>query len=348
MDNIKRYKWILFLACCLLVVLIPIKITNNISAYAKILPSKEFVVIKGSNGQIITHLINNYSGIVEEIKTIQVDREDFASLNLKTKSSNISKGDTVAVFTSSHTNLIIEEAKGEIYIQEKLLDAQLSGEKSSVITEQEKIYEISKINYTNQETIFNRAAALYKSGLISVEEYDLAKNLLAKLKLDEEKEFQNLLSLKSGLKQEEISVTKGRIDILNNEKKILEDRASSYNLISPFNGFVFGSNSIDTLFSISETGSYVALIPIQFEKSSSINVNQKVTFLNLDSLNSITIQAQDSQIKLINGMKYVIYKSQFQIDKKLVNNIYECSIIGEDTTILEVIIKKINSIFKIS
>lgn len=347
MDIIKKYKWFFILLCCLAVVLIPIKIPNNISAYAKILPSKELVAIKGSNGQIITHLINNYSGIVEYVKTIQVDREDFASLSLKAKNSHVFAGDTVAVFTSSHTNLIIEQSKGEISLQEKLLDSQLSGEKSSTINEQEKIYEISKINYSDQEAIFNRAAALYKAELISVEEYDLAKNLLAKLKLDEEKEFQNLLSLKSGLKPEEISITKDKIDALKKQKNILENRISAYNLISPFDGFVFGSSSIDTLFTISEINSYVALIPIQIEKAPFLHINQEVTFINLDSLHSITIQSTDPQIRIINGKKYIVFKSQFQIDKKLFNSIYECSIIGEDRTILNILIDKINSLFKV-
>jgi len=177
MENIKKYKFLLIFMCFFGIVLIPIKISNNINAFVKILPAKELIATKGSNGQIINHLVNNFTGIVEDVKTIQVDREDFAKLKLINENSNVEKGDTVAIFNSSHTNFIIEEIKDEISEYEKLLNSQLSGEKSSIIFAQEKIYEMSKITYANQEAIFNRITSLYNSQLISVEEYDLAKNL---------------------------------------------------------------------------------------------------------------------------------------------------------------------------
>lgn len=345
MENIKKYKWILVVVCCLIVVFAPIKFPNNVSAFVKILPSKELVALKGSNGQIITHIVNNFTGIVEDVNTIQVDREDFASLKLIIKNSDVLKGDTVAVFTSSHTNFIVEETKGQISENEKLLNSQQSGEKSSIIAEQEKIYEMSKISYANQESIFNRAASLYNSKLISVEEYDLAKNLLAKLKLDEEKEYQNLLSLKSGLKAEDISITRDKINYLNNQMKILKNRVSDYNICTPFNGFVSGISSLDTLFTISEINSYVVFIPIELEKSNLVKIGQNVIFEVSNKKFNIPIQKMDSQIQLINGKKYVVYKSQLKTDEKLFSSIYNCSIVGENLTILTILINKFNSIF---
>ena len=348
MENIKRFKSLIILAFILILVFAPVKIPNNTPAYAKILPAKEFVVIKGSNGQIISHLVNNFTGIVENVKTIQVDREDFASFRLTKFYSNILKGDTIANFSSSHTNYILEEVKGELLEQEKFLESQLSGEKEAIINEQEKIHEISKINYSNQEPIFKRKADLYDNELISEEEYDLAKNYLERLKLEVEREFQKLQVLKTGVKNEDIVVTKEKISNLKNRIEILKNRVSDYNIIAPFDGTISGSNSLDTLFIISKINSYVALIPIEVGKSNSISFNLGINFQESDSLNRIKVQSQVPQIKTINGRKYVIYKSLFKTDKIFVNNIYECSIVGEETTILDILIKKINSIFKFS
>lgn len=348
MEKIKRFKSIIILVFALIIIFAPIKIPNNTQAYAKILPAKEFIVIKGSNGQIISHLVNNFSGIVENVKTIQVDREDFASFNLIISNSNVLKGDTVAIFSSSHTNFIIEEVKGAMLEQEQFLKSQLSGEKETIINEQEKIYEISKINYSNQNPISERKYDMYRNELISEEEYDLARNLLEGLKLEVEREYQKLQVLKTGVKIEDIIVTKERINNLKNQSEILADRVSDYKIIAPFDGTISGSNSLDTLFTISEINSYVALIPIEVEKSNSISINLDIQFQESDSLNKIKIQSKALQIKTINGEKYVVYKSLFKTDNIFVNNIYECSIIGEETTILDILINKIISIFRFS
>lgn len=348
MDIVKKYKWILILVCCFVIALIPIKIPNNIIAFVKILPAKELIAIKGSNGQIINHIVNNFTGIVEDVKTIQVDREDFASLKLINENLNVEKGDTVAIFTSSHTNFIIEEIKGQISEYEKLLNSQLSGEKSSIIAGQEKIYEMSKITYANQEAIFKRTVSLYNSKLISVEEYDLAKNLLVKLKLDEEKEYQNLLALKSGLKAEDISITRDKINYLKKQMEILKNRVSDYNITAPFDGVVSGISSLDTLFTISEINSYVALIPIELEKSNFIKVGQNVTFSVANHNIKINIDEVDTKIQFINGKKYVVFKSMLITDKNLFNSIYNCTIIGKESTILTILIDKFNSIFSFS
>ncbi len=345
MENVKKNIWLIILLIGLLVILLPVKIPNNTPAYAKILPAKEFVVIKGSNGQIISHLVNNYTGIVENVKTIQVDREDFASFTLTNQNSLVSKGDTIAIFSSSHTDFIIEAVKGEMLEQEQFLESQLSGEKEAIINEQEKIYEISKINYSNQKPISERKYDLYHNDLISEEDYDLAVNKLQRLKLEEEREFQKLQVLKTGVKNEDIVVTKEKISNLKKQSLILNKRISDYNIVAPFNGTISGSNSLDTLFIISKKNSYVALIPIEVEKSNSISINLGINFQDSDSLNGIKVLSQAPQIKTINGKKYIIYKSLFKTEKTFINNIYECSIIGEEITILDILINKINSMF---
>lgn len=348
MEKIKQFKYIIIIVSALILIYAPIKISNNTQAYAKILHAKEFIVIKGSNGQIISHLVNNFTGIVENVKTIQVDREDFASFNLTISNSIIFKGDTIAVFSSSHTNFIIEEVKGAMLEQEQFLISQLSGEKETIINEQEKIYEISKINFSTQRPIFERKSELYNNELISEEEFDLERNLLERFSLEVEREFQKLQILKTGVKIEDILVTKERINNLKRQCEILENRVSDYKIVAPFDGTISGSNSLDTLFILSEINSYVALIPIEIDKSNSISINLDIIFPESDSLNSIKIQSQGPQIKSINGIKYVVYKSLFKADNIFVNNIYECSIIGEETTILDILINKIISIFQLS
>lgn len=345
MEYVKKYKWLLILVCCVVIILLPIKFSNHIKTYAKIIPSEKLVAIKGSNGQIITHLINNFTGIVEDIKTIQVDREDFATFKVLNKTQKVAKNETLAIFSSSHTQYLYEEILGEILELEKLLNAQISGEKESIISEQQKIYEISKIDYLNQQKIYERKAKLFESELISQEEYDQEKNLVERLKLAQEKEQQTLITLKTGVKKEDVLVTKERIKLLKNQATILGKRIENYNIVSPFDGDIVGSSSIDTLFTISKNGDYVAIIPIEIEKLSKIQINQNVVIDELQNHYSLKIDKIDSHLKFINGKNYIIARSYITTDNKLFDRIYSCYIVTDEVTIKDLLIEKLKSIF---
>ncbi|MCF6270535.1 MAG: hypothetical protein L3J41_12545 [Melioribacteraceae bacterium] len=178
---------------------------------------------------------------MENVKTIQVDREDFASLSVNVSDSNVLKGDTIAIFSSSHTNFIIEE--------------------------------------------------------------------------------------KTGAKAEDVFLTKEKIKSLKKQKEVLEKRISDYKIVAPFDGTTFGLNSLDTLFTISKSNSYVVLIPINVDISNSIKIGQSINFPDSDSLYNIKIETRDPQSKMIIGQNYFIYKSYFQTtNKKLFSGIYECTI----------------------
>lgn len=347
MENIKKYKWLIILICLIILILIPIKVSNNINSYAKVMPLKELVAIKGSNGQIITHLINNYTGLIEEVKTIQVDREDFANFKLVNENKDVLKDEQIAIFTSSHTQYLIEEVKGELLAQEKLLDSQLSGEKESVISEQEKIFEISKMDYLNQKKIFERKSVLFKNELISQEEFDVEKNLLDIKKLKQEKELQSLISLKTGVKTEDIQVTKEKIKLLKNQTQILQNRISSYNILAPFDGEIVGSSSLDTLFTVSIKDKYAIIIPVEVEKLSKIKLGQTINFLDHSHIEGAKIQKLDTQLKFISGKNYIVCRSQLTTNQNILDIVYPCSIISEQITIRDFAIEKFRYIFNI-
>ena len=79
-----------------------------------------------------------------------------------------------------------------------------------------------------------------------------------------------------------------------------------------------------------------------------VKIGQNINLQDADSLYNVIIEMRDSQIKMINGEKYVIYKSHFQTDKKLLKGIFECTIVGDESTIFDIILDKFYSIFNFS
>ncbi len=347
MNDFIKNNWTGILVISLILLSLPIKISNEIHTFLKILPAQQFVAIKGSNGQIITHLINNVTGIVEKLETIQVDREDFASLKVNIDNPNIALGDTLATFYSSHTDLILEEMKGEILRQQKLLNSQLSGEKSSIISEQEKIYEIAKTKVINQKKIYNRKSELFNKKLISQEEFDDVKDLLNIVKLEEEKEYQKLLTFKTGSRQEDIQLTKETISNIKKQKNVIEKRINNYHIIAPFNGKILGSYSLDTLFILSDVNLYVAIIPVDIEESSEIINDNKISFIDLGKEYDIAINNMEPESKIINGKNFAIFKAEFKTDKILHNNLFECSIDREKKSLFNILKDNFINIFNL-
>jgi len=87
----------------------------------------------------------------------------------------------------------------------------------------------------------------------------------------------------------------------------------------------------------------VAVIPIEIEKASRVSIGQNVIINELEYLDSLKINKIDSQIKLINGRNYFICRVAFIPSQKVFSNIFTCSIEMEESTILNILQLKINS-----
>ncbi len=58
-------------------------------------------------------------------------------------------------------------------------------------------------------------------------------------------------------------------------------------------------------------------------------------------IDSIKIERIDPELRAINGMNYMIFKGIINTNKKLFITLYPCSIISENVTIKDLLIKKI-------
>jgi hypothetical protein len=124
-------------------------------------------------------------------------------------------------------------------------------------------------------------------------------------------------------------------------------RISDYNICSPFDGSISGSSSLDTLFTVSLKNYYSVLVPVEIEEATKIELGQKVVLEEFLGVDSIKIDKVDSELKIINGMNFRVFRGMINTDKELLNTLYPCSIVSEKVTIKDLLFTKINSIFEI-
>lgn len=313
------YKRILIRTGILIVIcaffLLPLKIPYTINAPGKILPAKEWLVIKGSDGRLMTILKDNLRGVSNNYSVSQFERGDAVQFSL---CANIASGksvsvyDTVAMLYSNEIEQQFIQLKGELEVAKASLVMNLAGEKSSVIKEEKAQLEYDRRKAEEQKKIFNRIDSLFRKDLVSQEEYDISKSKSDLYDINVSIAEAHLQSITTGVKQEEISYLNSKITSLQSQLNVLQKRFKNYILISQVNGIVNQTFSSDTLLIISDTTNYVVLSPINWEERNYLTINQEVLIKSPESslMQGATIIRRDNLIHPLNGRQFFLITSK--------------------------------------
>lgn len=267
----------------LIILILPVKIPYSISTIAKVKPAKQWLIVKGADGKLITTLLNNFNGNVENYSVTQFERGDVVQFFLHKNihaGIKVNQKDSIAFITSNLSEIEITQLKSELAAALAELKLSQSKEKESVInTEQQKL-EFAKKQFEEQQNIFNRQKALYDKQLISQEEFELAKSSLDLFRINVDIATERLSTVQTGSKAEEIEFIKTRIQGLQNQIKAVESKFQKYYLLSPINGIVQRTYSTDTLMNIEDYDEMVAFLPVNKNYLNELKVGQKVFIKN--------------------------------------------------------------------
>ena len=142
----KIIIWVAVITIIILSLILPINIKYNIYVKGKLLPNKEWIIYKGTDGRL-TSLITNYrTGMNQSYDVTLFDRGDAMrfSFNQKLHSgSRLFVNDTVAIVYSNEIERQIENLKGEIIAAKASLSLNLTGEKEAIIEQENKTLDYS-------------------------------------------------------------------------------------------------------------------------------------------------------------------------------------------------------------
>lgn len=294
----------------LLLLNLVIKPQLTIKTFCEVFPKEKWILTRGTNGQIVSSMIDYTSGHTVEYNLNQFERGEYISLKFRLKEDKdkyISKGDTIVSMTSSEVEDRLATEKGELEVAKANLKAQNTGEKESMIKEAE-----SRLNYTEekikqQEILFKRDSLLYDKELISLQEYETQKWLLDLLKVEKKTYQAQIENLSTGVKNEEVNLLKSQISSIEGRLEILKNRKNDLNIISPISGYISDIYSPDTLLAVVNESEVVLHLPVKIEDLELLKNNQSVKLSFNDSKEEYTgkVISISRQVKFINNQQVV-------------------------------------------
>jgi hypothetical protein len=280
----------------------------NIKSFSEIYPKEKWILTWGTNGQIISNMIDYSSGHTVAYNLNQFERGEFISLKfnpLDKTGKIINKGDTIISMSSSEVEERLTTAEGELEVAKANLQSKNTGEKESVIEEAKNRlgYTIEKIN--QQQVLFNRDSVLYEKGLISEQESQIK-------------------DLSTGVKTEEVDLLKSQIKSIESRLNVLNKRKNNLTIVSPITGYISDTFSPDTLLVLINDRETIIRIPIKIEdidllknrktvkigfadsdteyKGSIISISREVKFIDNQQVVFVSILIKNTDGRLMSGM----------------------------------------------
>lgn len=354
MVPIFKNKKIIILAAAvglLIFILLPIKIEYTIDSAGKVVPAREWSLIRGTDGNLITSLLNNKNGITDNYSVTQFQRGDAAKIEINNRISTgslISPNDTIVKIFSNDINKEIAELRTELNSEEAMLNVLSSMEKKEIIeTEKENVVYAGR-QLIEQQRLYERKKKLFEGNLISREEYEIAEGAVALFKINLDIAKQRLAVVESGAKPEEINMVRAKINDLRNEISILQKKMSDHIILSPVPGVVCRSFSADTLLTVQDIEELIILIPVQVKEIKELKLNQgvRVTFAGSNDKYRGTIINWERSVRTVNQKQYVVAAAAVENSSMLFPGVSaECSIFISDMLLRDYLYKEFLSIF---
>ena len=346
------YVSIVFILIILLI--LPIKITNNINSEAKIIPAREWILQKSEDGSIRISDIDHRKNIVHNVSAYQVERGDFIEFKMNEALADlnkISKYDTIGVIRSVTTERDLANLNRDLTNAESFLKMSKTGEKEAIIKMAMERVNQAQTQLENQEKIVERKKKLFETNLISQEDYEINKNtaIIYERELLEAKA--NLANLQTGAKPEEIALYENEVSSTKLEIQRINELMSKFTLQSPIDGYLYRVFSMDTLLIIGDTLS-VAIIPVRSSDISKIRLGQTFN-LNLQ-INETGLNPTGKIININKMTEYMDQKATVlatglisnPIKNLPINAVLGCTIETETVLLRDYIFDFIISIFK--
>ncbi len=278
-STIAKFFTLIGVAAILIILSLLIKLPYNISMPGKILASSEWIVYKGNNGQLITQLNNRKLGIIKDYSIHEFERGDdvsFSTIKDLGFGSSVKQYDTLGYVYSNEIEREITLLEGQLKVARANLELNQTGEKESIIAEAQENLSYQKSKAEEQRKILAREKELYKANLISQQEYEIAEGTAALNDINISIAEAQLKSAQTGAKNQQVDLIKQQINAYEKEIGVWKSRLAANKLVTPIPGMITHMTMGDTLFVISDTSSFVVLIPIKLQEKPFIKLNDIV------------------------------------------------------------------------
>ncbi len=311
----KRYSGIIILPLLVALAFVPLDVPYRIESVAKILPARQWALLKTSDGALSATLYDHRTGQALAQEGYEFDRGDLVQVRFKEKwqsGRSVRAGETLATISSNQLGERLIQLKNQLAIEQANLGVIATGQKPQVITRLEEEINLAKADLDLRRKTLERARQLHADGLLPATELDQAENAysesLARVRVAEK----SLAVGASGEKQETVSLAASRIASLQKEIEFLENKQRKYTLAAPFDGQARFETTLegDRLL-VEDTSAVILQIPVRLRDSRFVAAGQKIELLLIDNqiTASATILEVGARVEILNREQAVIVKA---------------------------------------
>lgn len=318
---------LIFCVIIFLLLISGIKVPHSLSIYAEVYPLQKWQIVKGTDGQLTSALMDYETGFSNVFGVIQFQRGEsmiFSFADWMKSKKEIKTGDSIGVIRSSDVEENIVRLEGELSVAKAELEANKTGEKQSLITEAKNRLEFAKAKLGQKKNTFQRNEQLYKKGFLPEESYETDLWEIKQLEIEISIYQSQLEATASGLKPETITLLESKVIALSRDLETLKKRSKNFVVVSPINGNVNRSFSPDTILSVINLDKVVMNVPlktayrnnlkegefinVKFEKYTEtfrarvISLSNEVSLLNNEQVIVAAILINNSGKQLLPGM----------------------------------------------
>jgi hypothetical protein len=243
----------------------PTRYPIPVHTYATVTPAQKWILVKGSNGQLVARTFNYQTGMSDGYRVSNFTTGSSITFTVEpsmTLGRHVSVGDTVGWISSSETQERLVVLNGQLAAAERALAVNATGQKAEIVAEAEQRLQFAKRRRDDYQATVNRTQTLYDRHLIPANDYDNVQSQAHVLDDEVSIATANLQAARTGAKPEQLALAESNITALKNEISAINSRAATYTLRSPIDGVVTPTATGDTLLTIASTSEYVALVPI--------------------------------------------------------------------------------------
>lgn len=342
-------KLVVSLTLCALVALLlyastVIKINYKINSKAFFMPALEYNLIRTPDGNLVTTLKDNTSGIVKSYGISQFSRGDVVQFMVSEdliKNKFLQAGDTIGWILSNEQQKVLIQLQGELGVFKAELDFYTTGQKPEDIQTAKEQWELAKQQLDIQKKLIKRNTALYQDSVIPQQEYDIQVNNLKVKEIEVSIAEARYLSITTGQKKEQERLILAKIKNIESQINQVSNRLAYFTFTSPISGMLIAQRGLDTIFggnviSIGNTDKWVGLLPVQLKERAYIHIGD--TLLGNNGFGIIT--SMDNSVKIIDARQAFYVTTEWTSKQNIMpGSISEVNIIGEKISLFNYLLR---------
>lgn len=302
----KSFISVIIILIVVIILFSPLKIPYTINVPGKIVPLKEWILIRSQDGILSSSIFNNILDFAESYGNTQADRGDQTSFRFHpdmVSRESVSVGDTIGFVYSFDVEFKWAQLKGELGTEQATLKLYESGEKESLVREARFRLDYARKQAEQQRREIERLKSLQDKSMIPPADWEREQTKLQLYEIQVNTAEASLNSVETGLKKEQIDLVRSRIHALQEEIYVMEKRMRFSTILTPLSGRLVRFAGSDTLAIVQDTSHYVVLMPVKWKDRHNLRLHKNVS-IKVDGLNiqpTGMIEHVSNNVFVING-----------------------------------------------